>query len=164
MPLPISFSSLSLNDNTLKPNGSPETTQFEVAVATLTAANYVAKKALIDALNIAAVALTIGVMGKTAVTIDRQLVSDFAASSTLAQRENKYLVRYHDSVTQQKFQISIGVADLTLLPSHSENLDITTASTPGNNFKVAFEAIAVSPDDSSHSVVVDSIKFVGRNT
>lgn len=159
---PVSFWGETINDNTIKGNGSPETTTFRVPVATLTAANYVAKKALIDALAAATIALLLGVVNTERIIINETFISAIPAATPQAQRENKFLVRYHDSVSQDKFRVSLGTANLSLLMTNSEFIDLTAGA--GQAYKNAFEAIVVSPDDDSHSVVVDSIQFVGRNT
>lgn len=164
MARPVSFFGQTIADNTKKAkNGDPETTSYEVAITTLTAGNAVAVTGLIGALNAAVDALIIGVIRTDNTVFDRHTGSLDRASSTAAQRENKWLVRYHDSIGG-KFQVSIGTADLTLLPDGSEFLDIITGASAGNDFKVAFEAVVKSPDDSSLNVTVDSIQFVGRNT
>jgi hypothetical protein len=164
MSLPVSFYSETIADSTVKGNGSPETTTWEVPVTTLTAANYVAQQALIATLSTAVEAVILGNLAKTTITIDRVLVSGEPAATQLAQRENKLLIRYEDATTHQKFQVSIGTFDLTKLPLHSEFLDIETASTPGNDLKLAFEAIVKSPDNASNAVIMTSAQFVGRNT
>lgn len=163
MALPVSFSSMTINDNTInQKTGEPESTNWSVPVTTLTAANYVAKKALIDDLNTAVDSIIIGMIAKKEVVIDRTLVSALPAASTLAQRENKWLLRYVDTVTSQKFRVSIGTADLTELPDNSEFLDLTAGD--GLALKTAFDAIVVSPDNSSNAVSLRSVQFVGRNT
>jgi len=80
----------------------------------------------------------------------------------LAQREKKWLARYHDATNGQKFQVSWGTADLSLHMTNSEFLDLSTGA--GAALKAAFEDVVVSPNDSSHAVVLDSVQFVGRNT
>lgn len=163
MALPISNYELLLADNTLKPNGEPETTTFSVPITTLTPSNVAATVTLTGTLAAAIAALTLGNFLKSAVTYDRHLIGAGPAASTAAQRENKWLVRYHDATTFQKYRVEIGTADLTLLPANEEFLDIVSAG-PGLDFKNAFEAVVASPADSSHTVVVDSIQFVGRNS
>ncbi len=162
MAIPRSYFGETIMDSTVKDNGQPETTSWQVPVTTLTAANYVAKKTLIDALKSAVDGVIIGVVHQTAVTIDRDLISDTPASSNLAQRENKLLIRYHDNVSLNKFRVTIGTFDLTTLPAHKEFLDLTAGV--GVALKDAFEAIVVSPDDDSHSVTMDSAQFVGRTS
>jgi hypothetical protein len=162
MALPVSFYTQRINDNTVRANGSPESATWSVPVTTLTAANYAAKKALIDNLAAAVADVVIGRLAGTEIVIDRELISTLPATTTLAQRENKLLCRYHDATTYQKFQVSIPTFDLTDLPANSELLDLGGGE--GAALKSAFEAIVVSPDNSANSVILDSAQFVGRNT
>lgn len=161
MSLPTSFYGQTINDNTLKPSGNPETGNWQVPVTTLTAANYVAKKALIDALAAAVAAIRIGNTAITTVTIERLVSGSGPAASPLAQRENKLLIRYHDITTLQKYQVSIPTFDLTLLAGNSEFLALGAGV--GAALKSAFEAIVVAPGDATHSVIMDSAQFVGRS-
>jgi len=162
MSLPVSFVSVTFNDNTVKSNGQAESTTASFPIATLSAANYAAKAALIDALLAAVGGIVIGVEAKEETTFLRSFISADPASSALAQRENKWLMRYHDATTQQKYQVSVGTADLTKLADHSEFLDLTGGD--GAALKTAFEAIVVSPGNSANAVVLDTVQFVGRNT
>ena len=75
-----------------------------------------------------------------------------------AQRENKWLVRYHDTAGAL-YSIEIPTAKLSLLDAGTEFLDLT--GTEAAAFVTAFQAGAVSPTDGS-AVTVDSIQFVGR--
>jgi len=162
MALPVSFMSLTMADNTVRSNGTPETTTISLPVTTLTAANYAAQSALIAALVTALEGVTIGNPIKDETVILRQIISASPAASSLAQRENKFLLRYHGTTLNQKFQASIGTADLTQLMPNSEFIDLTAGA--GAALKSAFEAIVKSPDDSAEAVVLDSVQFVGRNT
>jgi len=162
MALPVSFMSLTMADNTLKGNGTPETTTISLPVTTLTAGNYAAKSALIAALVTALEGITIGNPAKSETVILRDIISAAAASDPLAQRENKFLLRYHGATLNQKFQASIGTADLTQLMTNSEFIDLTGGT--GAALKSAFEAIVQSPNDAAEAVVLDSVQFVGRNT
>jgi len=162
MALPLSFYSITLADNTLKPSGDPETTVFKVPITTLTPGNVAATATLAGNLSTAIAGLSIGNFIKNELVYARNEVGSGPASSSLSQRENKYLCRYHDDTTNQKFQVSFGTADLTALLPNSEFVDLSTG--PGAALKAAFEAVVVSPDNSSNSVVLDSVQFVGRNT
>lgn len=162
MSLPVSFYHESIADNTVKPNGAPELGQWEVPIATLTAANLVAKTTLIDALRTAVAAITLGNLAVADTTVLRAAGSGTPAASNLAQRENKLLLRYHDNATFQKYRVSIPTFDLSTLPNHSEFLDLTGGV--GADLKTAFEAIVVSPGNSANGVTLDSAQFVGRNT
>jgi hypothetical protein len=162
MAIPVSYYHETIYDNTVKSNGTPESGQWAVPVTTLTAANYVAKSALISALAAAVRAITLGNLNVSEVVIDRELADVNPASSSLAQRENKLLCRYHDLTSNEKYRVSIPTFDLSLLMDHSEFLDLTASG--GLALKTAFEAIVVPPGDASHTVVLDSAQFVGRNT
>ncbi len=162
MATPVSFWGATWNDNTVKRNGDPESASTEFAIVTLTAANIVAQTALLVTLKDALNAISIGQFSKETTTAFRGTPSTVPAGSTLSQRENKYLIRYHDSLTNRKYRGSIPCADLSLLPDGSEFLDLTTGE--GADVKAAFEAVIVSPDNTAAAVVVDSIQFVGRNT
>lgn len=162
MALPVSSWSLTIADNTRKPNGEPETTTLSVPIITLTPANVAATITLAGNLSAAIAGVTLGNILKNETKYAANQLAVGPAASNLAQRENKWLVRYHDETTFQKFQASIGTADLSLLPANSEFLDITAGA--GLALKDAFEAVVVSPADASHTVAVDSVQFVGRNT
>jgi hypothetical protein len=162
MALATSYFSQTIYDSTMKPNGTPESTNWRVPVATLTAANLVAKTALIQALIDAVADLTLGNVGSNEVVQDRDIVSVAPAASQLAQRENKLLLRYSDGATLQKFSVSIGTFDLSALPLHSEFLDLTAGE--GLALKTAFDAIVVNPTASANPVTLNSAQFVGRNT
>lgn len=160
MALPVSFLSLTINDNTSVPK--QENATSEVAVATITAANMVAQVALHDDLIDAIDALVIGQLAKRTLIAARTLLSGLPASDPLAQKENRWLVRYHGSTNFRKYVVTIPTADLSLLAGGSEYLDITTPATPGKAFADAFAAVVRDPNDVAESVVVDSIQFVSR--
>jgi hypothetical protein len=154
MALPVSFLEEQYADY------GNEKARFKLALPALTAVNYIAKKALVDTLVTSITGIVIGNLNQETIIIDRVGVVAGAASSALAQRENKWLVRYHDASNAKKYRVEIPTADLTLLVAHAEFLDLTAGV--GAAFKAAFEAIIVSPYDDSHAVVVDSVQFVGR--
>jgi len=162
MPLPVSFIGYTLADNTLKKNLSPETTSTRLPITTLTAANVVATQTLVLDLLTALNAILLGNPLKSSLIFDEHMLSTDPASTTLAQRENKWLFRWHDNTTQQKGQYSIGTADLTMLEPHSEFMPVNADE--GLAVKIAWEAVVKSAYDSSHTSVLDSIQFVGRNT
>lgn len=162
MALATSYFSQTIYDSTLKPNGTPESTNWRVPIATLTAGNVVAKSALVDALIAAVTALILGNIGSNEIVFDRDITSVAPAASQLAQRENKMLLRFSDGATLQKFTVSIGTFDLTALPLHSEFLDLTAGE--GLALKTAFDAIVVNPTVAANPVTLNSVQFVGRNT
>lgn len=162
MAVPVSFYSETIADNTVKANGEPESSSWQVAIAPLTAANVVAQTALLATLSTAVEAVVIGNLLNTQVIFHKDAISSAPAALQAAQRENKLLIRYHGATSNQKFRTSLPTFDLTLLPNHSEFLDLTTS--PGDALKAAFEAVVRNPNDSSEVVIVDTAQFVGRNT
>jgi hypothetical protein len=163
MPIENSVYGLTFADNTVNTNGQPEHASFEVSFTPMSlAGDNTALIALVGNLETAIAALSIGVITKKNIVFQRETLPDVPASSTLAQRENKYLCRYHNPSTGKKFRASIPCADLTKLVSGSEF--VVTASGPGAALKTAWAAVVVDPDDGSTLTVLDSIQFVGRNS
>jgi len=162
MALPVSFYTRSIADNTLKKNGEPETTTFRVPIVALTAANVVAQQALLATLGTAVAGITLGQVNKTTTVLSEVPGVPGPSSNPLAQRENKWLVRYHDATNNKKYSVSLGTSDTSLLTNNSEFLALD--GTEAAAFVDAFEAVVRSPYDDTHLVVVDSIQFVGRNT
>ena len=118
--------------------------------------------------------LIIGVEQKETLTVFSTILNQDLPTSEFAQRETKWVVRYHDN-TQffdapvnaipnegylKPFDIEIGTADLSLLENNNDFLALD--GTEAAAFVTAFEAMARSPYGGV--VVVDSIQQVGRNT
>lgn len=159
MAVPESFVSWNYFDSTLKPDGSPESSSFELPVVKLTAANVSATETLIDNLTTAIEAIVLGNLNKTTIVWEREVISSVAANDQLAQRGIKLMLRYHDAaVPSRKFRVSIPTFDLSLLPLHSEYLDLTAGV--GAALKTAFEAVVKSPDNDSNAVVLDSAQYI----
>lgn len=162
MALPITFFGATVADNTVKDNGSPETSSWQVPITTATPATIAAIEGDAGALLAAIAAITLGSNQNSQLVYNRAFLSASPAASQLAQRENKWLARYHDATTFQKFSVSWPCADLTELVSGQEFLVLTGGN--GLALKTAFEAIVVSPANSSNAVVLDSVQFVGRSS
>lgn len=160
MALPVSFYSLTQNDNTSIPR--QESTNTSVAITTLTSGNLTAQLALIAALENALEGICIGNPAKSEIVLARTVISTAPASDPFAQRETKWLIRYHGATLGEKFQVTLGTADLDQLTGNSEFLDLTGGT--GAALKSAWEAIVKSPGDGAESTVLDSVQFVGRNT
>jgi len=129
-------------------------------VRTLTAANLAAQQALHTALFNTLADCTLGIVVKQETVISDTVIASGPATSPLSQRENKWLIRYHDASTGDKLTASLPNADLTLLGTNSEYMDPTGAEFLA--LKAAFEAVVYSPDN-ANLVVLDSLQFVGRN-
>lgn len=81
------------------------------------------------------------------------------ATNPLAQRENKWLVRAIDDVNAKRVSFEIPCADLSLLSSGTDMLDLT--GTEAAAFVTAAEANVLSAD--GNAISIESIQFVGRN-
>lgn len=162
MALPVSFAGEKIADNTKKSNQQPETTSWSVPVTTLTAANMDAQVILVGNLYAAIGSMILGNVLQSTLVLDRSELNVGPAATIAAQRENKMLLRYHDATSNVKFQVSVGTFDLTKLTANTEY--VALGSGVGAALKTAFEAVVVSPDDSSHATVLDSVQFVGRNS
>jgi len=159
MARPVSQASQTLQDYGTPGSGTgAEKSSWAFWTSTLTAANFTAQTGLISALFTAALDLTLGSQAGTRV-LAVSTVSAVENTNPLAQRENKWLVRYHDT-GGTKFTLEIPTADLSLLDTGTEFLDL--AGTEAAAFKTAFEAVVKSPDDPTLTVTLDSIQFVGR--
>lgn len=156
MALPVSFWGASYLDASADPASNTQ-----IAITTLTAGNVAAQQALIATLESAQNAIILGTEVKTDLSFARVKNGASRPANVLAQRENKWVVRYHDATTFQKFRVELPTADLSLLPLNSDFVDISTGLM--GTYVTAFEAVAKSPADPTHSVVVDSVQFVGRN-
>lgn len=107
--------------------------------------------------------ITLGIASNESWVGDSTVLSAATPASQGAQREKKWLVRYHDTVTNKKYQLEIPTADeigVALLPN-SDFADLTV--TPMSTFVTAFNAFARNPDNDANAVVIDSVQFVGRN-
>jgi len=159
MARPITYASQTLQDYGTPGTGSgAEKSSWKVWGATLTAGNIAAQAGLASALWSAALDLTVGSEAATKL-LASSTQSSVVNTNPLAQRENKWLVRYHDTAGT-RFTVEIPTADLSLLDTGTEFLDL--GGTEADAFKTAFEAYAKSPDDPTLSVTLDSIQFVGR--
>lgn len=138
-----------------------ETAHMRVFITTLTGANFATVTGKIAALQAAAANMVKGNFNGTATQASRVLGAGSAPTDPVAQRENKWLIRYHDGVGR-KYQAELPTADLSLLDTGTEFLNLL--GTEAAAFKTAFEDVVVSPGDDGSAVVVDSIQFVGRRS
>jgi hypothetical protein len=129
--------------------------------ATITAGNFAAQDAMIDALAAAIADVSLGVT----VEVDRSYQVDWPgagpATDPGAQRELKWLVGYHDDVTKKKYRMLIPCADTSLLAANSEQMDTTDLKYTA--LVAAIETFVTVGDAFDHSVTVDKVILVGRN-
>lgn len=161
MARPVSQMSQTIQDYGTPGSGSgAEKSNWSVWGATLTAGNIVAQTGLATALRTATLDMILGAEASSRL-LASSTKSAVDITNPLAQRENKWLVRYHDDSDGAPFRVEIPTAKLSLLDTGTEFLNLADGGVIAA-FVAAFEAYAVSPDDPTHTVTVDSIQFVGR--
>lgn len=103
-------------------------------------------------------ALSIGTVGPA--TLNTSVLHDAGSlvrpASQLAQRENRYRINYTDDVTNKKYSFSIGAADLTIVPTGSEFVDLGAGA--GAAFVAAVEPLLES--ELGNACTITSIQFV----
>jgi hypothetical protein len=156
MAVPISFYSLSFVDY------SGEKASMRLAITDLSAGNVAAQAALLSTLNAAINAVTLMPESRTTVLFS-DIVSGVAIPSDPdAQREKKWLVRYHDAVNGQKFSVEIPGSDLSLLSTAPQTDFMDSSLGAFTDLKTAFEAVVKSPNTVANAVIMDSLEYVGR--
>lgn len=155
-----SFWAYSKNDY----NGERSTVVF--GLPDLTALNVGAVLPQIGTLEEALDNITNGVTVETVLTFERnrQGTGKATATSKEAQREKKWLIRYHDRSTFRAFTLEIPTADLTYLPdNHKDEINLSVGSSERtgvwNAFADAFEAVVDTSD--GNDAVIDSAEYVG---
>lgn len=106
--------------------------------------------------------ITLGIIAQESWVGDLTVISAALPTDENARRERKWLGRYHDTVTSQKYTFEIPTADLTVgMIPESDYGDITQGALLA--FKTRFDSFARSPDSDANAVVLDSMQHVGRN-
>lgn len=141
---------------------SLEPSNTKITIQQITAGNLAATLTLVDTLESAMQAITLGQLAREKVSARESVVSAVTPTNPEAQREKKWLVHYHDTVTAKKYRLEIPTADLggTNLVTNSDEANL--ADTQIAAFKTAFEAVARDPDTGLNTVVIDKILFVGK--
>lgn len=161
MPQLKSFYNLSENDY----GGERTTTQY--GIPELTELNLPVVMPALGALKSAHDGITLGVMVQDELIFARNktAASNVKATSKQAQRENKWLIRYFDVTTFAQFVLEVGCADLTLLQTDGDRVNLTEGSVPAGAwaaYKLAFETVVDTPDGND-AELIEAI-YVGRNT
>lgn len=142
---------------------SGETSPFRVNSGAITAISIGGFLTAIGTGRTAVEGITLGIVAKESWVGDATDLSAAVPTDPNAQVERKWLVRYHDTVTQKKYRSEIPTAELAtgrLLPA-SDFADLTEAGMLA--FVTWFNGFARSPDSDTNAVVIDSIQHVGRN-
>ena len=136
-----------------------EGSTVQVNSAAITALNHDAQVAAMTSFIDAMAAITLGLKVRQQYgNVDQILANDSEAASAFAQREAKWLVRYHDSANNWKLEIPC--PDLQFLDTNNKGF-LDLSGTEGAAFVSAFEAFVLSPD--GLATTVDSVQHVGRN-
>jgi hypothetical protein len=138
---------------------SNEKSRFRLFNQTITAANQAAQVSNINDLLDAIDAVTLGREVERRILLLSTQISAALPTSVHAQRESKWLARYHDNAGR-KFQTEIPCADLTQLATNSDFYDVTLGTF--TTLQTAWAVSVVSPEDVARSTVLDSLQFVGR--
>jgi len=140
---------------------SNESSSFTVSVTERDDANFDAQVTLADALITATNSLTLGNLNNQFLSQGEWGIGSIP-SDVLAQRENKWLVKYEDATTGKKYNVEVPTAELASghLQTNSDEADLSDAEWVA--FIAAFEAYAVAPD-TGNPVNFISARFVARN-
>lgn len=77
-----------------------------------------------------------------------------------AQRELKWELNYHDSVTLTERQIEVPTSDVDLVTAGSDNMNLAAGA--GLTLKTEFELSCIDPE-TGNAVILDSVTLTGRN-
>jgi len=148
---------------------SHESSSMEVYTGAVTAVSIGGFLSDLGDLQVATAALTIGTVRQQSWTGDLTTVSNDWPTDPAAHRENKLLVTYQDTVTEEPFTLTIPTIDFTKLvfiPFAGDNVyfEGANASAELAAWTAAFEAIGRAPNNDQHTIEVISARYVGRNT
>lgn len=93
------------------------------------------------------------------VAIDKDVGVGGIPTAEQAQREMKFLCRYHDATTLKKYTLEIPTPDFTDLAANSDFLDVTAGD--GLAFKTQFELFVIA-SLTGNATILDSAELVGR--
>lgn len=136
-----------------------ETSTFSVYGAEMSAAEYSNIINQIADLETAIEGVTLGVLGRGVIEAVVNEGSQASAADVWAQRENKWMIEYADTVTGDVYRRELPTADLSLLQPGSELMDLSTGA--GLALKTAFEAYVTSED--GNPVEIQRVYYVARD-
>lgn len=128
--------------------------------------DYDADQALRTAFTTAIDAACLGVLIQSNYGGELRIVNPVSkAASASAQRENKLLIRYYDSVTFEKFTASLPTIDVPNLVFETDANDFVSKAAPASIVALvaAWQAFVVNPE-TANLTLIDSLEFVGRRT
>jgi hypothetical protein len=109
-------------------------------------------------------AVTLGNAGQSYLSqqINKSAGSNAAPDNGYAQKEIRWLVRYTDNTTAEKFRFEIPTADGSLLTGNGGTDILPLGAGAGAALKSAIEAAGRSPN--GNAITVSSVELVGRNS
>lgn len=140
-------------------DASNEYSTFQVPIINLTGANYAANIGLVTALQNALINIILGNVASRAVAAEQASINDNTVANQFAQRENKAMVVYRNTVNNALLRAEIPTPDLAKLVPGTDLFDLADADMAA--FVAAFEAIVQA--DGTSVVNVEEIRFVARN-
>jgi len=150
-------------------DATQENSTFEVFMAGITALTLPTFLTQFGNLQTATDGITLGIRRQQFWTGDLTTVSNAYPTDPAAQRESKLLVQYQDDTTEKLYTLTVPTVDFSTLrfvPLAGDAVLFSgaDASDEIKAWVTAFETLARSPDDSTHTVSVIGMRYVGRNT
>lgn len=141
---------------------SKELSHTTIYTDVLDGTNYDTVNADTDLMRNAIDGITTGIMAQQTLVAEKDILSGATPTNVYAQRELKWLVRYHDNVTSKPYTLTLPCADPTARLIAGTDL-ANLAQTEVAAFVTRFQSYAKDPDTLTNAVTVDSIQLVGRN-
>jgi len=147
---------------------SQESSNVEVYNGAITAVSLPGFLTQFGAFQTATDAITLGTRRSQAWIGDLTTVSNDWPTDKYAHRENKLLVTYRDTVTEEEFILTIPTIDgskLNYVPGGGDAVQFEGegASSEIVSWVAAFEAFGRTPRSDANAVEVTGMRFVGRN-
>jgi hypothetical protein len=125
---------------------SDEKSAVTIPLVDITAISFAAAAAQIVAIEAAIAALTVGTIAQRTVTLESVKVNDVRPANPYAQREMGLRLFYQDSVTQERYHITVPCPDLLLVSQPgTDDVDLSGVAVV-NALVAALEAAMVSRD------------------
>lgn len=141
---------------------SKELSRTTIFTSVLDSTNYDTVLSDTDLMRNAIDGITTGIMSAQTLVADKQTLSGAAPTNVYAQRELKWLVYYHDNVTNKPYTLTLPCADPTARLIAGTDL-ANLAQTEIAAFVTRFQSYAKDPDTQTNAVTVDAMQLVGRN-
>ena len=113
-------------------------------------------------LNAGIAGMSIGTNEEAAVLVRNVVLAGSTTPPTnhWAQRELKFLCKYHDTVNGKQYSFTIPCADAALTVGNTDMVDLSTGA--GATLKTRFDAHCIS--ELGNAVALDSVQLIGRSS